>query len=433
MSGEYTQGIRANWRQFLLQVLTVFAVGLTMGSQRNVVPIMGEETFGIESLLVIGSFVVSFGIVKAVLNLYAGKWADVHGRKPVLILGWLVAIPIPFILVLGPSWWWIAVGNVLLGVNQGVAWSMSMISKIELAGPDERGLAAGVDEAFGYTGVAAGAWFTGVIAAQYSLRPEPFYFLLLVIVIALLIAVVLIEETLPYAKAEAAVESDGGEVRSDAERADSEIRSDAELPFVDIVKRATYRDRTLFAAAQAGHVENFVDTLVWIAFPLFLVSQGLDVAQVGVVVGVHSAAYFLQVYTGRLGDRIGRKPPIVAGFFLAGAGVLGMVLVEGYYAWILLSGIAGVGMALHYPNLISVASDAAHPLWRSTGLGVYRLWRDLGYAVGAVFIGLTVDLLTIEAAFYGTALAMFLSGTYVFLRMDETHPEFGSLRPPEKA
>ncbi|WP_255171059.1 MFS transporter [Natrononativus amylolyticus] len=414
MSGEYTQGVRKNWRQFLLQVLTVFAVGLTMGAERNVVPIMGAETFGLESVLVIGSFVVSFGVVKAVLNLYSGKWADEYGRKPVLVLGWLAAIPIPFILIFAPNWWWVTLGNVLLGVNQGVAWSMSMISKIELAGPDERGLAAGIDEAFGYTGVAVGAWLTGVIAAQYGLRPEPFYFLLLVIAVATLLAVVLIEETLPYARAEAADDA-----------TDGEPDEEAELPFVEIVKRATYRDRTLFAAAQAGHVENFVDTLVWIAFPLFLVAQGLDVAQVGVVVGAHSAAYFLQVYTGRLGDRIGRKPPIVAGFFLAGGGVLGMVLVEGYYAWILLSAVSGVGMALHYPNLISVASDAAHPLWRSTGLGVYRMWRDFGYAVGAVLIGISIDLVSLEAAFYGTAAAMFLSGTYVILRMDETHPEFG--------
>ncbi|MDQ2051751.1 MFS transporter [Natronolimnohabitans sp. A-GB9] len=423
MSGEYAQGIRRNWQQFTLQIVTVFAVGLTMGSQRNVVPIMGEETFGVESLLVIGSFVVSFGIVKAILNLYSGKWADAYGRKPILIAGWVAAVPIPFILIFAPSWSWIAVGNVLLGINQGVAWSMSMISKIELAGPDERGLAAGLDEAFGYTGVAAGAWLTGVIAAQYSLRPEPFYFLAAVIVVALLIAVVLIEETLPYAKAEAegldddGVEADGG-------------KNEADLSFTEIVKRATYKDRTLFTAAQAGHVENFVDTLVWIAFPLFLVAQGLDVAQVGVVVGVHSAAYFLQVYTGRLGDRVGRKPPIVAGFFLAGAGVLGMVLVEGYYLWILFSGLSGVGMALHYPNLIAVASDAAHPLWRSTGLGVYRLWRDLGYAVGAILIGLSVDLLSIEAAFYGTAIAMFLSGGLVVIWMEETHPDFGTHEPP---
>ena len=420
MSPGYTQGIRANWSQFLLQVVTVFAVGLTMGSQRTVVPIMGEETFGVTSFLVIGSFVVSFGVVKAVLNLYSGKWADVHGRKPILILGWVSALPIPFILIFAPSWEWIVAGNLLLGVNQGVAWSMSMISKIELAGPAERGLAAGIDEAFGYTGVAIGAWLTGVIAASYSLRPEPFYFLLLVIIVAMLIALFLIDETLPYAKAEAA-QPDGGEERSGG---------DADLSFTEIVKQATYGDRTLFTAAQAGHVENFVDTLVWIAFPLFLFAQGLDTAQIGVVVGVHSAAYFLQVYTGRLGDQIGRKPPIVAGFFLAGGGIFGMMLVDGYLAWIVMSGIAGVGMALHYPNLISVASDAAHPLWRSTGLGVYRLWRDLGYAVGAILIGLTMDLWFIEAAFYGTAIAMFISGGLVVLMMEETHPEFGTHERP---
>lgn len=416
MGQEYEQGIRRNWRQFLLQVLTVFAVGLTMGAERNVVPIMAEETFGIESFLLIGSFVVSFGVVKAVLNLYSGKWADEYGRKPILILGWLSALPIPFILIFAPTWTWVAVGNVLLGINQGVAWSMSMISKIELAGPDERGLAAGIDEAFGYSGVAIGGWVTGVIAAQFSLRPEPFYFLLLVIVVALLIGYFLIKETLPYAQQEAATQSDNRE----------EPDAKSEPPFKEIVKRATYKDRTLFAAAQAGHIENFVDTLVWIAFPLFLFSHGLNTAEVGVVAGVHSGAYLLQIYTGRLGDRIGRKPPIVGGFLLAGTGVLGMILVNGYYAWIVLSGIAGIGMALHYPNLISVASDAAHPLWRSSSLGVYRLWRDLGYAVGAILIGLTVDLLSIEAAFYGTGIAMFLSGGFVYLVMEETHPDFGT-------
>jgi len=421
MSEEFTQGIERNWKQFLLQILTVFAVGLTLGATRNVVPVMGEETFGIESFLVIGSFVVSFGIVKALLNLYSGKLGDTYGRKPVLVAGWLAALPIPFILIFAPSWSWIAVGTVLLGINQGVTWSMSMISKIELAGPGERGLAAGIDEAFGYTGVAAGALVTGVIAAQYSLRPEPFVFMLLVIIVAMLIAVVLIEETLPYAKAEAENATDEGDA------------DDADLPFGTIVKRATYRDRTLFAAAQAGHIENFVDALVWIGFPLFLFAQGLDTAQIGIVVGVHNAAYFLQIYTGRLGDQIGRKPPIVAGLLLAGAGVFGMMVVEGYLAWTIVSALAGVGMALHYPNLISVASDAAHPRWRSTGLGVYRLWRDLGYAVGAVFIGLTVDLLAIEVAFYGTAVAMFLSAGFVYLAMEETHPEFGTHERPGMA
>jgi len=407
----WERGIQANIGQFGLQLLTVFAVGLTMGAERNIVPIMGEELFGIESVLVIGSFVVSFGLVKAVLNLYAGKWADTYGRRPVLIAGWLVALPIPFILMYAPSWAWVAAGNVLLGVNQGVAWSMSMVSKIDLARDEERGLAVGLDEAFGYTGVAVGAWLTGVIAAEYSLRPEPFYLLLLVVIVGTLLALFLLKDTLPLAQAEAEASADA---------------ADAHLSFGEVVRRASYEDHTLFAAAQAGHVENFVDTLVWIGFPLFLVAQGLDTAHVGVVVGVHSAAYFLQVYTGRLGDRVGRKPPIVAGFFLAGVGVLGMVMVESYAAWIALSALAGVGMALHYPNLITVVSDAAHPRWRSTGLGVYRLWRDLGYAVGAILIGLLVDVGSMHLAFVGTAAAMFISGAYVAVRMEETHPRFGT-------
>lgn len=407
----WERGIQANIGQFGLQILTVFAVGLTMGAERNIVPIMGEELFGIGSVLVIGSFVVSFGLVKAVLNLYAGKWADTYGRRPVLIAGWLVALPIPFILMYAPSWAWVAAGNVLLGINQGVAWSMSMVSKIDLARDEERGLAVGLDEAFGYTGVAVGAWLTGVIAAEYSLRPEPFYLLLLVIIVGMLLALFLLKDTLPLAQAEAEASADA---------------TDADLSFGAVVRRASYEDHTLFAAAQAGHVENFVDTLVWVAFPLFLVAQGLDTAQVGVVVGVHSAAYFLQVYTGRLGDRVGRKPPIVAGLFLAGASVLGMVMVESYAAWIALSALAGAGMALHYPNLITVVSDAAHPRWRSTGLGVYRLWRDLGYAVGAILIGLLIDFGSMSLAFVGTAAAMFISGAYVAFRMDETHPRFGT-------
>ena len=434
MSEAYIQGIRRNWKQFLLQLVMVFAVGLTMGAERTVVPIMGEETFGIESFLIIGSFVISFGIVKAVLNLFSGRWGDAYGRKPILILGWVAAIPIPIVLIYAPSWWWIAAANVLLGVNQGVTWSMTQISKLELAGPSERGLAAGLDEALGYSGVALGAWLTGVLAAQYSLRPEPFYGLAFVIVVAILLAVVLVEETLPYAQAEAAADggteqptgedpADGDEERTDGGVDDA--RNDADLTFGEIVKRATYGDRTLFAAAQAGHVEKFVDTLVWIAFPLYLAAEGLGVDAIGLVVGVHSAAYFLQIYTGRLADRWGRKPPIVAGMFVAGAGTFGVVLVDSLLGYLAMSAVAGIGMALHYPNLITVASDAAHPLWRSTGLGVYRLWRDLGYAVGAVLIGLSVDVLSIEIAFYVTAVAMFVSGGYVLVGMDETHPEFG--------
>ena len=410
------QGIRTHLGQFSLHVLLVFATGLTIGSQRTVVPVLGEDVLGVESLFVIGSFVVSFGIVKSILNLYAGKWGEEYGRKPVLIAGWVTALPLPIILIFAPSWGWIVAGNLLLGINQALTWSMAINAKIDLATPDQRGLAVGIDESFGYTGVAVGAWLTGVIAGQWNLRPEPFYFLAIVVVLALLISVFLIKETVQYAQAEG-----------------DDSDHDANLPFNEVVKRATYGDRTLFAAAQAGHIENFVDTLFWIAVPLYLTSEGLGIAAVGTVVGAHSAMYFLQIGTGGLADRIGRRQPVIWGMFLAGGGVLGMVLVEGYLPWTVFAAASGVGMALLYPNLMTVPSDAAHPTWRSAGMGVYRMWRDSGYAVGAILIGLTMEFVTIEAAFYMTAVLMFLSGAVVYIWMEETHPEFGTHEPPAPA
>ena len=413
---DHKQGIREHLGQFSLHVLLVFATGLTIGSERTVVPALGEDVLGVESFLVIGSFVVSFGIVKSILNLYAGKWGEEYGRKPVLIAGWATALPLPVILIFAPSWGWITVGNILLGINQALTWSMAINAKIDLASSEQRGLAVGIDESFGYTGVAVGAWITGVIASQWSLRPEPFYFLAIVVVLAFLISIFLIKETVQYAQAEG-----------------DDDAHDANLPFNEVLKRATYGDRTLFAAAQAGHIENFVDTLFWIAVPLYLLNQGLDIAAVGAVVGVHSAMYFLQIGTGGLADRIGRRPPVIAGMFLAGAGVLGMVLVEGYLMWTVLAGVSGLGMALLYPNLMTVPSDAAHPTWRSAGMGVYRMWRDSGYAVGAILIGLSMEFVSAEAAFYLTAILMFLSGAVVYVWMEETHPEFGTHEPPAPA
>ncbi|PAU84795.1 MFS transporter [Halorubrum salipaludis] len=413
---ELKQGIREHLGQFSLHVLLVFATGLTIGSERAVVPVLGEDVLGVESFLVIGSFVVSFGFVKALLNLYAGKWGEAYGRKPVLILGWVTALPLPVILIFAPNWGWITAGNILLGINQALTWSMAINAKIDLAGPDQRGLAVGIDEAFGYTGVAAGAWITGVTAAQTGLRPEPFYFLAVVVVLAFLISIFLIKETVQYAQAEG-----------------DDDHHDANLPFNEVLKRATYGDRTLFAAAQAGHIENFVDTLFWIAVPLYLTSRGLPIDAVGLVVGIHSAMYFAQIATGGLADRIGRRPPVVWGMFLAGAGVLGMVLVEGYLAWTALAAVSGLGMALLYPNLMTVPGDAAHPTWRSAGMGVYRMWRDAGYGVGAIVIGLSMEFLNAEAAFYVTAGLMFVSAAVVYLWMEETHPEFGTHEPPAPA
>lgn len=407
-------GIRRNWQQFLLQLLMVFAVGLTIGSERTVVPVLGRDVFGTESILVVGSFVLSFGFVKALLNLYGGKWADEYGRRPILIVGWLVALPIPIVLAVAPNWWWITLANVLLGVNQGLAWSMSVNAKIDLAGDDARGLAVGLDEAFGYGGVAVGGWITGVIASVYGLRPEPFYLLGGVVVAGLLASILFVEETLPYA----VTEGDEGD--------------EGDLAFRDVLKRATYGDRTLFAAAQAGSVEKFVDALVWIAYPLYLTAAGLSISQVGVIVGIYGGVWgVFQLYTGKLADDVGRRLPIVSGMFVAGAGVLLTVIVDGFVAWSAAAGITGLGMALLYPNLITVVGDAAHPSWRAAGLGVYRMWRDAGYGFGAILIGLTADFASIEMAFYVTALSMFVSGAVAALWIEETHPQFGTHQPPQ--
>lgn len=415
-TAELEQGISEHLGQFSLHVLLVWATGLTIGAERTVVPLLGRDVFGVTSVLVIGSFVVSFGVVKSLLNLYAGTWGESYGRKPVLVLGWATALPLPVVLVFAPSWGWITVGNVLLGINQALTWSMAINAKIDLAGPDQRGLAVGIDEAFGYAGVALGAWITGLIAGQAGLRPEPFYFLAVVVGLAFLLSVFLVRETVQYARAETTTD-----------------HRDADLPFDEVLKRATYGDRTLLAAAQAGHVENFVDTLFWIGVPLYLTSQGLAITAVGVVVGVHSAMYFLQIATGGLSDRIGRRPPVVAGMLLAGTGVLGIVLTDGYVVWTGLAAVSGLGMALLYPNLMAVPGDAAHPTWRSAGMGVYRMWRDAGYAVGAVLIGISMEAVNVAAAFYLIALLMFVSGAVVYVWMEETHPDFGTHEPPAPA
>jgi len=441
----YAQGIRLNWTQFALQLALVFAVGLTIGSERTVVPVLAREVFGLESVLVVGSFVLSFGFVKAVLNLTGGRWADEYGRRPILVLGWVAALPIPVVLIYAPNWWWVTLGNVLLGVNQGLAWSMSVNAKIDLAGERARGLAVGLDEAFGYGGVAVGGWLTGVIAGAYGLRPAPFYLLAGVVVAGLLASVFLAEETRPYARAEAAasMESDGGErpVAGDAAETDALGASgeelsrgddaldgsggaDADLSFRDVLVRATWGDRTLFAAAQAGSVEKFVDALVWIAFPLYLTGAGLSVAQVGVVVGVYGGVWGLgQLYTGKLADDVGRRPLVVVGMFVAGLGVFVTPLVSGYVAWTVAAAVTGAGMALLYPTLITVVGDAAHPRWRAAGIGVYRMWRDAGYGFGAIFVGLIADALSVEAAFYGVGLAMAVSGLVTLVWLRETHPD----------
>jgi len=414
-SDGFRQGIAANRSQFALQMVMILCVGMTIGTERTVLPVLGNEAFHVQSFLFISSFVISFGLVKAVINLIGGWLSERYGRKPLLVAGWVSAAPIPVILIVAPNWNWVLVANLLLGINQGLAWSMSVNAKIDLAGSARRGLAVGLDEAGGYSGVALAALITGYLAGAYGLRPAPFLFGGAVILLALLLAAFLVRETLPFAQAEARRHGGPGSTHA--------LSAPAELGFRQVFLQASLRDRTLFAVSQAGAVEKFVDALVWIAYPLSLRSQQASLVAIGTVVFVYGMVWGVgQLAAGHVADLIGRKLPIATGMAICAVGVGLFPAVTELSGWILLAGLTGAGMALLYPNLMTAAADAAHPFWRASGLGVYRFWRDAGYAVGALLIGVTASLLGLAMAFYAVAAAMSVSALVLIVLMNETHP-----------
>lgn len=408
---ELRQGLGVNWAQVVLHLVLVFCVGLTVGTERTVVPLIGSSTFHIQSFSYIASFVISFGLVKAVLNLVAGRLSEFSGRRLVMIAGWVAAIPIPFLIIAAPNWSWVIVANVFLGINQGLCWSMSVNAKIDLVGPSRRGLVVGLSEAAGYGGVAVAALITGYLAAAYGLRPAPFLFALGVIVIALGLTVALMEETLPYTRLE-------GDRQGSAL-----VPAVSPGNFIEIFIRACFRDRTLFALNQAGLVEKFVDALVWVAYPLYLTAHHLPIQQVGAVVFVYGIVWGLgQIPSGQIADVIGRKVISVAGMVICGLGVLVVPLVDGFGLWLAAAAVTGLGMALLYPTLQTAAADASAPEWRATALGVYRFWRDSGYAFGALFLGFLANRSGLAAAYFGVAIAMFISAGVLAVLMPETRP-----------
>lgn len=420
---QYVQGIRANLGQFSQQLLQVFFVGLTIGLQRNVVPALAEQEFGVpaDSFMLLMAFIISFGFVKGAMNFVAGRMSETFGRRKVLLWGWMVAIPIPFMILYAPTWGWIVAANILLGVNQGFAWSMTVTSKIDICLPEQRGLATGFNEFAGYGGVAIAAVVTGYMAAEYDPRTSLFVFGLTVITVALIAAFLLAKDTLPWARAEAARHKEG--THTGPKPRFPEGVSDK--PSVgEIFALVTYRHRTFMALSQAGCIEKFVDALVWAFYPLYFVGQGLGIVNIGWIVGVYGMVWGAsQLWTGPLSDKFGRKWPIVIGMWIAGAGVAATLLVHGVFYWTLTAAFTGVGMALLYPTLIAAVSDISHPDWRGSSLGVYRFWRDTGYGIGALSIGLVAELTgNIEAGFWLTAGVMGLSGLWMLVFAEETHP-----------
>lgn len=386
------QGIRENRAQFLHQVLQVFLVGLTLGMTRTVVPALSESEFGVPrgSFLMLGAFVLTFGVVKAVLNFVAGALAERAGRRRVLILGWYAALPIPVLIFYAPNWYWIIAATLLLGVNQGLAWSITQTAKLDLAHGRQRGLAVGLNEFGGYVGVALAGWWTARLAEYIGARPGILFFGAAVVVLGLVLSHFAIKETLPWARLHNAA---------------------AAPPAKELFARVSWQDKRLMSLCQAGLVEKFVDALVWIVLPLYLYRSGYNLSTIGVVVGVYGVVWGIcQLFAGRWSDRIGRKRLIVAGMFVCGLGTGLLFVASSLTAVLLCTAAMGFGMALLYPNLSAAVADLADAHWRGTAIGVYRFWRDLGYAVGAAAIGATAAVFgALDATFVFVAASMLLS------------------------
>ena len=409
-------GLGANWRQFTLLVVINAFVGAMVGLERTVVPLIAQADFGLVSKTVVLSFLVSFGIVKALANLFAGQLADRIGRKPLLVAGWLAGLPVPLLIIWAPSWSWIVFANVLLGVNQGLCWSTTVIMKIDLVGPARRGLAMGLNEFAGYVAVSLSALLTGYLAAAHGLRPAPFYPGVAFAVLGLLLSVFAVRDTHDHARAEA-----------------RQRGSDQSRPgFARVLLLTSWRDRALFAASQAGLVNNLNDGMVWGLIPVFLTARGVALDQIGVVTATYPFVWGMgQLVTGALSDRWGRKWMIASGMWVQAVGITAFVVGRSFSSWMAGATLLGIGTALVYPTLLAAVSDVAHPDWRASAVGVYRLWRDAGYAVGAISAGLLADAFSMPLAIGAIATLTFVSGVIVGGVMYETHP--GTRRDEEKA
>jgi MFS family permease len=373
-----------------------------------VVPLVGTAEFGIESEVVVFSFIMAFGVVKAFLNLASGALADRFTRKSVLVAGWIAGVPVPFMLAWGPSWTWIVAANVLLGISQGLAWSMTVNMKIDLVGPAQRGLAMGLNEAAGYGTLGATALITGYVAAAYGLRPEPFYIGVVYAVLGLLLSVAFVRDTRPHAALDAA--------RHD-------VRPASNVGYARVFAETSWSNRTLFSVSQAGLVNNLNDGMSWGVFPLLFIANGVALADVGVIKAVYPIVWGVgQIFTGWVADRVGRKPLIVWGMIVQAAGhaVIGLGLSTPLAAGIAGSVLLGIGTAMVYPAMLAAVGDVAHPLWRATSLGVYRFWRDLGYAAGALMAGIVAAMLGLVWAVHVAGLLTFASGLVTWMLMTET-------------
>lgn len=414
MSGDEARvrlGLRENLPQFALLVGVNALVGGMIGQERTVLPLLAEDEFGLTAYTATLTFILAFGSVKAVTNFFAGALSDRIGRKPVLVAGWVVGLPVPLLLIWAPTWGWVVLANVALGINQGLTWSTTVIMKIDLVGARRRGLAMGLNEAAGYGAVAVTALATGFIAQEWGLRPEPFFLGLAYAGIGLGLSAGLVHETIHHVHHEAAA------------RTDRDDEPGGALTTRQVLALTSFREPALSAASQAGMVNNLNDGLAWGLFPLFFAAEGLDVGRIGVLAALYPAVWGIgQLVTGGLSDRVGRKWLIVGGMGLQAVAITAIAATRGFGSWAAGAALLGLGTAMVYPTLLATIGDVAHPRWRASSVGVYRLWRDGGFALGAVVAGVIADAAGLETAFYAVAALTALSALVVAVRMYETHP-----------
>lgn len=407
--GAIMLGLRQNLAQFMLLVAVNALVGGTLGQERTVLPLLASDVFHLDKYTSALTYILAFGLAKAATNYFAGTLSDRFGRKPVLVAGWLIALPVPLLLIFGTSWSWIVAANVILGMSQGLTWSTTVVMKMDLVGPNRRGLAMGFNEAAGYLGVAGTALFTGYLAASYGLRPAPFLLGAAYIALGLGLSVLAVKETHHHAKSEA------------ANHLDAHSGAGAALSTREIFTLTSFRDRSLSSVSQAGLVNNLNDGLAWGLFPVLFAGAGLSIERIGILAAVYPAVWgAVQLLTGAASDRLGRKWLIAGGMFVQAVGLAVVAAGRGFEIWLLAAVLLGVGTAMVYPTLLAAIGDVAHPQWRARSVGIYRLWRDGGFAVGALLSGLLADAYGIPVAIFVVAGLTAASGLVVAVRMRGT-------------